>query len=141
MTKKPRTLIHTTCVHSFLRYSRRETRRLLLKVMRGERATGWSVSVAFVADAVMQKLNTTFLRPARTTDVLSFSYSDAQMREGEIVVNLDQARRQAPSFGTTFTDEVSRLLVHGMLHLIGHRDHTERTRLAMRDRENHYLSH
>ncbi|OGU31832.1 MAG: rRNA maturation RNase YbeY [Ignavibacteria bacterium GWA2_55_11] len=99
-----------------------------------------SISVAYVDDRRMRSLNARYLDHRWTTDVLAFSYTTSGAVDGEVVVNLDQARRQAPHFGVRYGDEVRRLLVHGLLHLAGHVDDTPSRRDRMRRREDRYLA-
>jgi rRNA maturation RNase YbeY len=127
--------------HRSRRFPREHAARLLRATARGERKRLGAVTVLFVGDRAMKDLNRRHLRHDWTTDVLSFSYGEGRTLEGEIVVNLDQARRQAPMFGATYRQEVSRLIVHGLLHLAGHDDRTIAQRNAMHRREDRYLPH
>lgn len=79
------------------------------------------VSVGFISDAQMKKLNSTYRKKHKTTDVLSFSYLDDPSREyiGDVVISLPQARRQAKK---GVRRECVDLLVHGILHVMGY-DH------------------
>lgn len=132
-------MIDIRTFHRTRRYPRREARRLLQKAARGESARLGAVVLVFVDDRRMRELNRKYLRHDRTTDVLSFSYGTRRRLDGEIVVNLDQARRQAPQYGGTYQQEVSRLIVHGLLHLAGHDDATNAERERMHRREDRYL--
>lgn len=132
-------MIDIRTLHRTRRYPLRAAQRLLETAAQGEGAQLRSVSLVFVDDRTMRELNRRYLRHDRTTDVLSFSYGTRRRLEGEIIVNLDQARRQAPTFGATYRHEVSRLIVHGLLHLAGHDDRTDAERARMHRREDRYL--
>jgi rRNA maturation RNase YbeY len=132
-------VIDICTLHRTRRYPLRAAQRLLETAAQGEGAQLRSVSLVFVDDRTMRELNRRYLRHDRTTDVLSFSYGTRRRLEGEIIVNLDQARRQAPTFGATYRHEVSRLIVHGLLHLAGHDDRTDAERARMHRREDRYL--
>ncbi len=88
------------------------------------------VSVLFVNDAGMRRLNHLYRGIDRTTDVLSFPlisekpplHHARQLLLGDIVISLPQAKRQAEEYGTNLNQELARLLVHGLLHLLGY-DH------------------
>ncbi|GAC1398645.1 MAG: rRNA maturation RNase YbeY [Thermoanaerobaculia bacterium] len=87
------------------------------------------VSVAFVDDEAMKNLNRQFRRKNRTTDVLTFpaddSYADPRRTGkplGDIVISIDQARRQATAEKHSIATEVRYLLLHGVLHALGY-DH------------------
>jgi len=78
----------------------------------------------------MKRLNRLHRALDKTTDVLSFPIyehrgeipRDRESLLGDIVINLDAAKRQSPLYGLTFSAEVRRLLIHGFLHLLGY-DH------------------
>ncbi|MFH1252818.1 MAG: rRNA maturation RNase YbeY [Candidatus Uhrbacteria bacterium] len=80
-----------------------------------------AVSVAFITPDKIKKLNHDYRGKNKVTDVLSFNF-DTDGLLGEILICLAQAKKQAKSFGYSLEDEVTILLVHGLLHLFGH-DH------------------
>lgn len=131
-------VIHT--LHRSLRLPQDLVRRLVGAVARGEGVSVRDVSVVLLGDTRMKELHARHLDHPWTTDVLSFPYERTPGIEGEIVVNLDQARRQAPEYGATYRSEASRLVVHGMLHLIGYVDRTVAQRRRMHQLEDQYLS-
>jgi probable rRNA maturation factor len=114
--------------------------RLVRSVLRGEGGSSAELNVVFVGDRTMLTLNRTFLRHNYQTDVLSFPLSDSkEVLEGEVYVNIDQARRQAREYGATVRSEVARLVAHGVLHLAGYDDATKAKRSAMKEREDLYI--
>ena len=71
----------------------------------------------------MKRLNSKFRGKNSTTDVLSFPLAENFERHlGDIVISLPQARKQAREFGSRLQEELLRLLIHGLLHLLGY-DH------------------
>lgn len=85
------------------------------------------LSIAFVDDAEMQTLNASYRGKDYPTDVLSFPQEDmggAPALLGDVVISLPTAERQAKEYGTELSYEVARLLVHGILHLVGY-EHEE----------------
>ena len=78
------------------------------------------VSIAFVDDEAMKDLNRRYRRKNRTTDVLTFAGDEPLL--GDIVISLDQARRQAADEKHSLPTEVRYLILHGILHAIGY-DH------------------
>ena len=90
------------------------------------------VTLVFVPDRTMQSLNRRYRGRNRTTDVLSFALGDgARAGEpfGDVVISMDAARRQARGYNSSVESEVTRLVVHGTLHLCGF-DHHERREAA-----------
>ncbi len=100
------------------------------------------LSIMFVGDRRMKKLNTQYRNIRKTTDVLSFESSipftpdDADNVLGVIVISVPKAEAQAKEYGSGFYDEITRLLIHGTLHLLGY-DHeqTEYKARKMRKKE------
>lgn len=109
------------------------------RVLAGEGIASADIGVVFVGSRRIRLLNRKFLRHDYITDVLSFPLGEGNILEGEIYVNIERARQQARSFGVGVASELSRLVIHGALHLAGHEDSTERKRQAMSRLEDHYL--
>ena len=91
-----------------------------LKEILGKKAF---ISVFITNDRDMKKLNKEYLNRDYTTDVLSFdikeNQEDGSLYLGDIVVNKDQAKRQAKDYGNDLEEEISELVGHGVLHLLG----------------------
>jgi probable rRNA maturation factor len=120
-------------------------RALVAAVLASERVTGpGEANVLFVDEPAMADLNQLHMGAAGSTDVLSFpidaadELDDADERiVGDIVICPAVAFRNAPNHAGTYPDEVALLLVHGVLHLLGHdhADEVERRRMWDRERE------
>jgi len=104
------------------RFSRRAIAAFAQRVVRAARAKG-DLSIAFVDDDVMRGLNKRFRRKDKTTDVLTFP-ADAPLL-GEIVISIDQAKRQAVDEKHSLATEVRYLIVHGVLHAMGYDHETD----------------
>jgi probable rRNA maturation factor len=120
---------------------KKETLKIVQRVLKGEQCKNTEISVIGIDDASMIQLNKKYLRHNYPTDVLSFNLSDDLngTLEGEVYINLDQAYRQGKYLGISFKREVQRLVVHGILHLVGYRDDTLRQKKRMTQREDYYL--
>jgi len=117
------------------------------KALAMEKAPGGSaVCIRFVTDAVIKKLNKTYLKNDSATDVMAFSMLEGRRIAGQsgyigdVAISLAAARRQSKIFGTTFKNEVRLYVVHGILHLLGYDDISLKNRLKMRKRESEILS-
>ncbi|MBD3853850.1 MAG: rRNA maturation RNase YbeY [Acidobacteria bacterium] len=100
------------------------------------------VHVLIAGDDRLQRLNDRYLGRNRPTDVLSFPDGDllpsGRVLQGEVVISLDAARRQAEELGHDELREVSELALHGVLHLVGYdheRDHGEMDDIELQLRE------
>jgi probable rRNA maturation factor len=120
------------------RFSRREigayTRKVLLALEKMDRIPEEisELSIAFVDDEAMTSLNRRFRKKAKTTDVLTFpaddSYGDPSKKGrplGDIVISVDQARRQAADERHSLATEVRYLILHGILHALGYDHETD----------------
>lgn len=98
--------------------------------------TGCELSISLVGDHAIRRLNRTWRKKDKATDVLSFPAGDlpkgtpGPRQLGDVVISLDTAKRQAGEYERTMESEVSRYLAHGLLHLLGY-DH-ERPRDAQK---------
>lgn len=95
-------------------------RRAVEAALTHEGARARIVSVLLTDDTEMQRLNRQYRGIDKTTDVLSFPSGDDWL--GDIVISLPQCERQAAAQGVPVRQELSRLAIHGTLHLLG-RDH------------------
>jgi len=125
--------------HPRKRVQKKSIVQLVRRVLKAERARSRELNIVFVTDRAMKRLNKKFLSRTGTTDVISFRLDDHQHIEGEVYVNLDQAERQAREFQIKNRAEVGRLVVHGVLHVIGYEDDTTHKRKVMQTLEDKYL--
>ncbi|HKV73905.1 MAG TPA: rRNA maturation RNase YbeY [Gemmatimonadales bacterium] len=116
-------------------------RRLVRGVLRGERRKA-EVSVTFLGARAMRTLNRRWKRHDRPTDVISFALGAGDgALTGDIYICPEVARREARRRGLTINEELSRLVIHGTLHVLGW-DHPEggsRERSPMWRRQERYL--
>jgi rRNA maturation RNase YbeY len=131
-------------------------------VLKGEGKGESDLSVAIIGPGKMRKLNKSYLGKNRVTDVLAFGESPASLRRGslnfierqkfpitpknelglgEIVICLREVKKNAKRFGQSFEKELARVLIHGILHLVGY-DHEKNEKEAekMEEKEKYYLS-
>ncbi len=113
--------------------------RLAGNILRRESARMWSVDIVYCRDRDIMPLNRKFKGHRQSTDVLAFDLRDNESYLGEIYVNLQMARRQARENRVSYNEEVKRLTIHGILHLLGYRDNTLKNRAAMWARQESYL--
>ena len=90
----------------------------------------------FCSDERELEVNRTFLQHDYYTDVITFDYSTADVINGDIFISLDTVRSNAAEAGTDFTDELMRIIIHGVLHLTGQADKTPETKAEMTRKEN-----
>lgn len=91
-----------------------------------------TLSIVFVEDALIKKLHESFLDDPTPTDVITFPADPSFNSAGEICISVDEAIKNAKSFGTTISHEITLYLIHGWLHLFGFDDTNEEAINAMR---------
>lgn len=101
--------------------------KLVKTILQREKRSG-QVDVSLVDDQVIWKLNQRFRGKNRPTDVLAFSYGSDGML-GDVIISSETARKNARSFGVSYRQELKRLVVHGVLHVLGY-DHGKRMSYA-----------
>jgi probable rRNA maturation factor len=121
---------------------RRRMREVVGAVLDGEGISDAEISLAFVDNPTIHRLNQRYLGHDEPTDVLSFPLSEPGARRlaGELVVGAEVAREQAGARGHDVQAELALYVIHGLLHLCGYDDHDREGRRAMRARERHYLA-
>jgi probable rRNA maturation factor len=114
----------------------------LLAALQDERAPAGELSLVFVGERAMRQINLDYRGIDRPTDVLSFSYWNephAGSVLGEVFVSPAYAERQAREAGCATEEELVRLSLHGLLHVIGYDHDTPPTRRRMLARQERYL--
>lgn len=125
----------------------RALRRDIDALMAGVGEGGSSLSLSFVRDPAIRELNRLHRGKDEATDVLSFPLEPdeadgdrvAERLLGDIVISIDTAGRQAEAYDASLQTEVRRLLIHGILHLLGH-DHLEPEEQATMEAEERRLA-
>ena len=94
----------------------------------------------FVDKFGIKKINKKFLNHNYYTDIITFPYNSYKNSlEGEIVISLDSVKKNAVSYGVTYSEELKRVIIHGCLHLAGYDDRTKSEKELIRCKENSYM--
>ena len=95
------------------------------------------VSIAFVGDRVMTRLNNKYRGKNKPTDILSFPGDEYDF--GEIIIDYAQIKRQSGKFSKSVKDELIFILTHGLLHLLGYEDKTAKEKINMEKTGNKFV--
>ena len=98
-----------------------------------------NISIIFCSDDYILDVNMKYLQHDYFTDIITFDYCEKDFLNGDLFISIDSVRENALYYGTEFADELNRVMVHGLLHLIGYDDHSEEDIKMMRYKENYYL--
>ena len=119
----------------------RKTKTWLKEVVRVENKALGELNYIFCSDGFLANVNLQYLHHSTLTDIITFDTSeDIRCIEGEIFISIDRVKENALKFTASFEDELHRVMVHGVLHLVGYSDKTSQQKRIMRKKEDAYLS-
>ncbi len=98
-----------------------------------------NINVIFCNDDYLQKMNFQYLKHETLTDIITFDYSDLVSISGDLFISIDRVKDNAKLFNKTLTEELHRVIIHGILHLCGYNDKTKKEKIVMTEKENFYL--
>ena len=119
---------------------RRRTNQWLRIAAESEIRRLGEISVIFCSDNYILDINQKYLGHDYFTDIITFDYCEGDRLSGDLFISVDSVRENSIEFGTKFKDELNRVIIHGLLHLVGYDDHTDADVKIMRSKEDYYLS-
>ena len=125
----------------FMLPSPKKTTSWIKSVVKKEGAMLNSLNYIFCSDEYLKEINIQYLGHKTYTDIITFNYNSSEGKlEGEIYISVDRVRENAKTFKSDFQMELHRVIIHGVLHLLGFNDKTKREKALMREKEDTYLS-
>jgi rRNA maturation RNase YbeY len=98
------------------------------------------INYIFCDDAYLLNLNIEFLDHDTLTDIISFDYTMGKLISGDVYISVERVRENAKDFNVSFENELSRVMIHGILHYCGYKDKTDSDTSEMRSKESYYIS-
>lgn len=121
--------------NNFVLENEQDYREWIEKAIETENKFVGGISFIFCDDEYLHKINLEYLSHDTYTDIISFDNTVGNTLQGDIFISTERVRENAVSFNVEFTDELKRVLIHGILHFCGFRDKTEREKKMMRRKE------
>ena len=119
----------------------RKTKDWVRRVIQLEQQSLGELNYIFCSDDFLAKVNLRYLRHKSLTDIITFDTSrNEAIVEGEIYISIERVKENAAKFEVPFIQELHRVMVHGVLHLLGYSDKTPYQKKIMRKKEDAYLS-
>jgi len=112
----------------------------LISVIKEEGMLIGELVYVFCNDEYLLKKNIQFLNHNTLTDVITFDYSEEEIISGDILISTERVVENAKIFKVNYLTELHRVMVHGLLHLLGYKDKIEKDANTMRKKENYYLN-
>ena len=115
---------------------------LIKSTLREKKVIDCDISIIFTKDRLLSELKNQFFKKNVLTDVIAFRLNDYKLLkvEGELYISLPRAKENSTIYNEPYSKEVSRLIIHGCLHLLGFDDKTKSDKIKMTELENKYLS-
>jgi len=118
----------------------RMIRLWLVNALKSEEKVPGEISYIFCDDSHLLEMNVKYLKHDTLTDIITFDYTEGQVVSGDIFISIERVKENAKIYSKSFTDELNRVMVHGVLHLCGYKDKTPKDEALMRKKEDEYLS-
>lgn len=121
---------------------KRKTSRWVLKVVEKETNNNKFVNnIAFIfsSDEQILEINSKYLNHNYLTDVITFNYNEDNFISADVFIGVNTVKENSVVYGVNFLDEMRRVIVHSVLHLLGYNDSNQNETLLMREKEDYYL--
>jgi rRNA maturation RNase YbeY len=109
-------------------------------VIKSEKFKEGDINYVFCDDDYLLKLNIEFLKHNTLTDIISFDNKIGKILYGDVFISIERVKENAQAFKVSFKDELSRVMVHGILHYCGYADKTKQDAEIIRNKENFYIN-
>jgi len=124
---------------SFSLKNKKKIKNWIKAVIANEKSMLGNINFIFCSDAFLLEINNNYLQHDFYTDIITFDYSENDTISGDIYISVDRVSDNAKSFEQTFENEMLRVLIHGVLHLLKFDDKTEELKKQMTTKEDEAL--
>ena len=107
--------------------------------IRTENKITGDINYIFCSDDYLLARNIKYLKHDSLTDIITFNYCEGNKINCDIMISIDRVKENSSIFETSFLEELYRVMIHGILHLVGYDDKTEKEKNIMRKKEDFYL--
>lgn len=106
------------------------------RVIKNEGCHIGDITYVFCDDEYLLSINQQYLKHDTYTDIITFDYTNQKTLNADIFISIERVDDNAKTFNVKFKDEILRVMAHGVLHLCGFKDKTEKEKILMRAKEN-----
>lgn len=114
-------------------------KKWIKETISSEGKKGETINIILTSNSIIKSLNRKYLKRNYMTDIIAFNYNRGNIISGDLFLNPDTIKKNAGKYKTKFAEEILRVIIHGVLHLIGYNDDNDVEKLEMKERENFYL--
>ena len=113
--------------------------KVIEKVILNNGKTTGNINVIITDDETLKEINVQFLKHNYYTDVITFDYSIGNAVSGEIYISIDSVKENVLNYNVSLKEEIRRVIIHGILHLVGYNDKQKREKIVMKANEDFWL--
>ena len=126
--------------NSFTLKDKRKIKNWLKDTIVNEKKKVADINYIFCSAQYLKKINNDYLTKNYETDVISFDFSDGNKIFGDIYISSETVKKNSIIFNVCFNNELKRVMVHGLLHLLNYNDKSKQELKIMREKENFYIN-
>ena len=120
---------------------KKNIRELIKKICLEENKKLGFINCIFCSDEYLGEINKKYLGHDYYTDIITFDHKDTEDNvEGDLYISSERIKENAKNFGVKTEEELIRVVIHGVLHLIGYKDKSKKEKMIMTQKENKYIS-
>ena len=119
---------------------KRKIKKWIVESILCENSNAGSINFIFCNDKYLIKINKTYLNKDTLTDVIAFNYCENNVISGDIYISYERIKENAKKFNLHIENELLRVMIHGILHLIGYKDKSAQEKLEIRMKEDSYIN-
>ena len=127
---------------NILKPNETKIKKIIKTVYQNENVYDSHISIIFTNDELVSSLKKSFFKINELTDVIAFRLNDYSEKnvEGEVYISVERVFYNAKKYNEKKTNEISRVLIHGILHLLNYKDNEKESKDLMTSKENHYMT-
>lgn len=110
------------------------------KLIINELKDGGDITIIFCSDNYLLSMNKQYLNHDYYTDIITFDYVKENVISGDLFISFERLKENSQQLENKLINEVYRVIFHGILHLVGYKDKSEKEKILMTKKENYYLS-
>ena len=126
--------------NSFTLKNKRKIKNWLKDTIVNEKKKVGDINYIFCSKEYLKKMNNDYLSKNYETDVISFDFSKDNKISGDIYISTETVKKNSSIFNVGFINELKRVMVHGLLHLLNYNDKSKQELKIMREKENFYIN-
>ena len=126
--------------NSFTFKNKRKIKNWLKDTIVNEKKRVGDINYIFCSKEYLKKMNNDYLSKNYETDVISFDFSKDNKISGDIYISSESVKKNSIIFNVGFSNELKRVMVHGLLHLLNYNDKSKQELKIMREKENFYIN-